>query len=113
MEVDGEVTKSVLTWHVRREDSGRQLSCRVSNPWFPAHTLEDSVTLDVMCEFINFSEITRMHKLFESKSKVCCNIRGIRCKRKKYPSFSAIVGNIAENNGICSCKLNLIYNVIS
>ncbi|CAD0203705.1 unnamed protein product [Chrysodeixis includens] len=48
VEVDGEVTKSVLTWHVRREDSGRQLSCRVSNPWFPAHTLEDSVTLDVM-----------------------------------------------------------------
>ncbi|XP_075982590.1 protein turtle homolog A-like isoform X2 [Anticarsia gemmatalis] len=48
VDVDGEVTKSVLTWHVRREDSGRQLSCRVSNPWFPAHTLEDSVTLDVM-----------------------------------------------------------------
>ncbi|XP_047033764.1 hemicentin-1-like [Helicoverpa zea] len=48
VEVDGEITKSVLTWHVRREDSGRQLTCRVSNPWFPAHTLEDSVTLDVM-----------------------------------------------------------------
>ncbi|KAF9419955.1 hypothetical protein HW555_003667 [Spodoptera exigua] len=47
VEVDGEITKSVLTWHVRREDSGRQLTCRVSNPWFPAHTLEDSVTLDV------------------------------------------------------------------
>ncbi|KAL0869428.1 hypothetical protein ABMA27_007663 [Loxostege sticticalis] len=48
MDVDGEVTKSELTWHVRREDSGRQLVCRVSNPWFPAYTLEDSVMLDVM-----------------------------------------------------------------
>lgn len=51
MDVDGEVTKSELTWHVRREDSGRQLVCRVSNPWFPAYTLEDSVMLDVMCEY--------------------------------------------------------------
>ncbi|KOB69640.1 putative sidestep protein, partial [Operophtera brumata] len=33
VEVDGEVTKSVLTWHIRREDSGRQLVCRVSNAW--------------------------------------------------------------------------------
>ncbi|XP_049877570.1 nephrin-like [Pectinophora gossypiella] len=48
VEVDGEVTKSVLTWHVRREDSGRQLVCRVSNPWFPAYTLEDSLMFDVM-----------------------------------------------------------------
>ncbi|XP_013171192.1 PREDICTED: nephrin-like [Papilio xuthus] len=47
MDVEGEVTRSVLTWRVRREDSGRQLVCRVSNPWFPAYTLEDSVTLDV------------------------------------------------------------------
>ncbi|KAH9630038.1 hypothetical protein HF086_008008 [Spodoptera exigua] len=46
--IDSTLTQSVLTWHVRREDSGRQLTCRVSNPWFPAHTLEDSVTLDVM-----------------------------------------------------------------
>ncbi|XP_063831580.1 nephrin-like [Ostrinia nubilalis] len=48
MDVDGDVTKSELTWHVRRKDSGRQLVCRVSNPWFPAYTLEDSVMLDVM-----------------------------------------------------------------
>ncbi|KAJ2942139.1 hypothetical protein O0L34_g11052 [Tuta absoluta] len=49
MEVDGEVTKSILTWHVRREDSGRQLVCRVSNPYFPAYTaLEDSLMFDVM-----------------------------------------------------------------
>ncbi|KAM3958855.1 protein turtle homolog A [Aphomia sociella] len=48
VDVDGEITKSTLTWHVRREDSGRQLVCRVSNPWFPAHTLEDSITFDVM-----------------------------------------------------------------
>ncbi|CAG9789176.1 unnamed protein product [Diatraea saccharalis] len=48
VEVDGEVTKSVLSWHVRREDTGRQLVCRVSNPWFPAYTLEDSLMLDVM-----------------------------------------------------------------
>ncbi|XP_072930218.1 protein turtle homolog A-like [Epargyreus clarus] len=48
MEVDGEVMRSVLTWRVRREDSGRQLVCRVSNPWFPTHTLEDSLTFDVM-----------------------------------------------------------------
>ncbi|XP_013147688.1 PREDICTED: nephrin-like [Papilio polytes] len=47
MDVEGEVTRSVLTWRVRREDGGRQLVCRVSNPWFPAYTLEDSVTLDV------------------------------------------------------------------
>ncbi|XP_068619402.1 hemicentin-2-like [Battus philenor] len=47
MDVDGEVTRSVLTWRIRREDSGRQLVCRVSNPWFPAYTLEDSVNLDV------------------------------------------------------------------
>lgn len=48
VEVEGEVTRSILTWHVRREDSGRQLVCRVSNPWFPAYTLEDSLMLDVM-----------------------------------------------------------------
>ncbi|XP_063539187.1 synaptogenesis protein syg-2-like isoform X4 [Cydia strobilella] len=48
VDVDGEVTRSVLTWRIRREDSGRQLVCRVSNPWFPAYTLEDSVVLDVM-----------------------------------------------------------------
>ncbi|XP_063387268.1 synaptogenesis protein syg-2-like isoform X7 [Cydia fagiglandana] len=48
VDVDGEVTKSILTWRIRREDSGRQLVCRVSNPWFPAYTLEDSVVLDVM-----------------------------------------------------------------
>ncbi|XP_047994798.1 nephrin-like [Leguminivora glycinivorella] len=48
VDVDGEVTRSVLTWRVRREDSGRQLVCRVSNPWFPAYTMEDSVILDVM-----------------------------------------------------------------
>ncbi|CAK1583241.1 unnamed protein product [Parnassius mnemosyne] len=48
MDVDGEVTRSVLTWRIRREDSGRQLVCRVSNPWFPAYTLEDSVSLDVL-----------------------------------------------------------------
>ncbi|CAH0400401.1 unnamed protein product [Chilo suppressalis] len=48
VDVDGEVTKSVLSWHIRREDSGRQLVCRVSNPWFPAYTLEDSLMFDVM-----------------------------------------------------------------
>ncbi|XP_023936298.1 kin of IRRE-like protein 2 [Bicyclus anynana] len=48
VEVEGEVTRSVLTWRVRREDSGRQLVCRVSNPWFPAYTLEDSLTLEVL-----------------------------------------------------------------
>ncbi|XP_045502361.1 carcinoembryonic antigen-related cell adhesion molecule 5-like [Colias croceus] len=48
VEVDGEVTKSILTWRVRREDSGRELACRVSNPWFPAHTLEDSIVLEVL-----------------------------------------------------------------
>ncbi|XP_030038013.2 LOW QUALITY PROTEIN: neural cell adhesion molecule 2 [Manduca sexta] len=48
VEVDGEITKSILTWHVRREDSGRQLVCRVSNPWFPAYTLEDSLMFEVM-----------------------------------------------------------------
>lgn len=47
-EVDGDVTKSILTWRIRREDSGRSLACRVSNPWFPAHTLEDSVVLEVL-----------------------------------------------------------------
>ncbi|CAG9105454.1 unnamed protein product [Plutella xylostella] len=48
VEVDGEVTRSVLAWRVRREDGGRGLVCRVSNPWFPAYTLEDSVMLEVM-----------------------------------------------------------------
>ncbi|XP_028031288.1 irregular chiasm C-roughest protein-like [Bombyx mandarina] len=48
VEVDGDVTKSILTWHVRREDSGRQLVCRVSNPWFPAYTIEDSLMFEVM-----------------------------------------------------------------
>ncbi|XP_061384637.1 nephrin-like isoform X1 [Danaus plexippus] len=48
VEVDGDVTKSILTWRVRREDSGRQLVCRVSNPWFPAHTLEDALHLEVL-----------------------------------------------------------------
>ncbi|XP_060805257.1 hemicentin-1 [Amyelois transitella] len=48
IEVDGEVTKSIMTWRVRRENSGQQLVCRVSNPWFPAYTLEDSMTFDVM-----------------------------------------------------------------
>lgn len=57
MEVDGEVTKSILTWHVRREDSGRHLVCRVSNPWFPAYTLEDSLIFDVMCKFLNFVDL--------------------------------------------------------
>lgn len=50
MEVDGEVTKSILTWRVRREDKGRQLVCRVSNPWFPAYTLEDLLNLEVLCK---------------------------------------------------------------
>lgn len=58
VEVDGDITKSILTWHVRREDSGRQLVCRVSNPWFPAYTLEDSVLLDVMCKY---TIVTRLH----------------------------------------------------
>lgn len=49
--MDGDVTKSILTWRVRREDSGRSLLCRVSNPWFAAYTLEDSVLLDVLCEY--------------------------------------------------------------
>ncbi|XP_050673042.1 nephrin-like isoform X2 [Leptidea sinapis] len=48
MEVEGELTRSILTWKVRREDSGRELVCRVSNPWFPAYTLEDSIMLEVL-----------------------------------------------------------------
>ncbi|CAK1553335.1 unnamed protein product [Leptosia nina] len=48
VEVDGELTRSVLTWRVRREDSGREFVCRVSNPWFPAYTLEDSIVLEVI-----------------------------------------------------------------
>ncbi|XP_026490993.2 nephrin-like isoform X1 [Vanessa tameamea] len=48
VEVEGELTKSILTWRVRREDSGRQLVCRVSNPWFPAYTLEDLLNLEVL-----------------------------------------------------------------
>ncbi|CAH4032022.1 unnamed protein product [Pieris brassicae] len=47
VEVDGQLTRSILTWRVRRENSGRELVCRVSNPWFPAYTLEDSIVLEV------------------------------------------------------------------
>ncbi|XP_041969696.1 nephrin-like [Aricia agestis] len=56
VEVDGEVTKSILTWRVRREDSGRSLVCRVSNPWFPAYTLEDVLTLEVL--YAPFTQIS-------------------------------------------------------
>ncbi|XP_045528217.1 uncharacterized protein LOC123716497 [Pieris brassicae] len=53
VEVDGQLTRSILTWRVRRENSGRELVCRVSNPWFPAYTLEDSsTTRSFLC--INF-----------------------------------------------------------
>ncbi|GBP69054.1 Cell adhesion molecule 1 [Eumeta japonica] len=48
VEVDRDVTRSILTLRVHREDNGRSLVCRVSNPWFPMNILEDSVVLKVL-----------------------------------------------------------------
>ncbi|XP_045528075.1 uncharacterized protein LOC123716395 isoform X2 [Pieris brassicae] len=73
VEVDGQLTRSILTWRVRREDSGRELVCRVSNPWFPAYTLEDSILLEVIyppIPQISVIEPREAHQLREDEDAV-------------------------------------------
>lgn len=56
---DGNISYSSVTFVPGIEDGGQYLTCRAENPELPASIMEDTLKLDVQCEFVlfNFSYI--------------------------------------------------------
>lgn len=48
---DGNISYSSVTFVPGIEDGGQYLTCRAENPELPASIMEDTLKLDVQCEF--------------------------------------------------------------